>query len=158
MDLRAPTCQLQQSKAGPTVWENVFIFPKCLTIKKSNRGVLPIDSYILHFTHVFLLYAHTTQEPKSHHFTDRETGSEGSEIFTISGQSLKPRWSVSESPTCGNAAAPHPFCARYSNQVSPPTFQTRGASEKHTLSLTTHILVWQRIVRSPTAKINFPKH
>ena len=110
MDLRAPTCQLQQSKAGPTVWENVFIFPKCLTIKKSNRGVLPIDSYILHFTHVFLLYAHTTQEPKSHHFTDRETGSEGSEIFTISGQSLKPRWSVSESPTCGNAAAPHPFC------------------------------------------------
>lgn len=30
--------------------------------------------------------------------------------------------------------------ARYSNQVSPPTFQTRGTSERHTLSLTTHIL------------------
>lgn len=37
VDLRDPTCQLQQSKAGPTVWGNVFIFPKYLTIKKSKR-------------------------------------------------------------------------------------------------------------------------
>ena len=27
---QSPHCQLQQSKAGPTVWEDVFIFPKYL--------------------------------------------------------------------------------------------------------------------------------
>ena len=44
------------------------------------------------------------------------------------------------------------------DQVSPPTFQTRNASERHTLSLNSHILLWERRVRSPTAKINFASH
>ena len=76
VDLRAPTCQLQQSKAGPTVWENVFIFPKCLTIKKSNRGVLPIDSYILHFTRFPTLCSHhpRTKEPSFYRWRNRFRG------------------------------------------------------------------------------------
>lgn len=44
------------------------------------------------------------------------------------------------------------------DQVSPPTFQTRNASERHTQSLNSHILLWERRVRSLTAKINFASH
>ena len=154
MDLRAPTCQLQQSKAGPTVWENVFIFPKCLTIKKSNRGVLPIDSYILHMFSYFMLTPPKNQRAiilQMEKQVQREVRSSQFQVNHSSPGGL----SLSHRPE--GMRPPHILsAARYSNQVSPPTFQTRGASEKHTLSLTTHILVWQRIVRIPTAKINFP--